>query len=158
MRRLAMCCIAVLLVTTAGCRKEEERRGAREQIRETGSDARQTWDRAWSRVAEVGDRTAEAGEYAIERTKEGAIRVYRKTELVAGETAAKLEDAAVATEVKTKLAVDPHTKARTIDVDAKDGVVTLSGKVSSALEASEAVRIATGTKGVTEVVSNLTWN
>src|SRR5262245_2323250 len=65
-------------------------------------------------------------------------------------------DAGVTTSVKTRLATDDQVKARNIDVDTKNHVVTLTGQVQSSQEKTKAVDIARRTSGVTDVVDNLT--
>lgn len=64
-------------------------------------------------------------------------------------------DAATTAAVKTKLLADTKVGGLGIDVDTRDNVVTLSGKVRSAAERTEAVRLARTTTGVKHVVSNL---
>ena len=59
-------------------------------------------------------------------------------------------DAAITGKVKTKLLADPDVKGLAIDVDTKDGVVTLNGS------ADKAVAIAKGTDGVKSVENKLT--
>jgi hyperosmotically inducible periplasmic protein len=64
-------------------------------------------------------------------------------------------DAATTAAVKTKLLGDTKVGGLGIDVDTKDNVVTLSGKVRTAAERTEAVRLARTTTGVKDVVSKL---
>jgi len=64
-------------------------------------------------------------------------------------------DATINTAVKNKLAAEPTTSAAKIDVDTSNGVVTLSGKVPTTAEKSEAERIARNTQGVRQVVNNI---
>ncbi len=64
-------------------------------------------------------------------------------------------DAATTAAVKTKLLGDTKVGGLGIDVDTKDNVVTLSGKVKTAAERSEAVRLARTTTGVKSVVNKL---
>jgi osmotically-inducible protein OsmY len=64
-------------------------------------------------------------------------------------------DAATTAAVKTKLLGDTKVAGLNIDVDTKDNVVTLSGKVKTAAERSEAVRLARTTTGVKSVVNKL---
>ena len=66
-------------------------------------------------------------------------------------------DAGITTKVKAKLAADSAVKATDINVDTKDRIVTLSGKVDSEAAKARAVEIARGTEGVHDVVDNLTW-
>jgi osmotically-inducible protein OsmY len=53
------------------------------------------------------------------------------------------------------MALDDLVKARTIDVDTTDSVVTLTGTVESNQERERAVRLARETAGVTRVVDKL---
>jgi osmotically-inducible protein OsmY len=65
-------------------------------------------------------------------------------------------DAGVTTAVKTKMATDDTVKASEINVDTHNHVVTLNGTVGSQAEKERAVMIARNTKGVTDVVDDLT--
>jgi hyperosmotically inducible periplasmic protein len=65
-------------------------------------------------------------------------------------------DAGITTNVKSKMAVDDTVKAHEINVDTKNGVVTLTGDVDSPIAKERAVQIAKGTDGVREVVDNMT--
>lgn len=67
----------------------------------------------------------------------------------------QVDDAIITTKVKTKLIEDPITKARKIDVDTVNGVVTLTGLVDSEEEIQRAVAIAQSVPGVKRVVNNL---
>jgi hyperosmotically inducible periplasmic protein len=65
-------------------------------------------------------------------------------------------DAGVTTAVKTKMATDDTVKASEINVDTHNHVVTLNGTVGSQAEKERAVMIARNTKGVSNVVDDLT--
>src|SRR6187431_2610367 len=64
-------------------------------------------------------------------------------------------DAATTAAVKTKLLGDTKVGGLAINVDTKDNVVTLTGKVRSSAERTEAVRLASTTTGVKSVVNKL---
>src|SRR5688572_26743606 len=64
-------------------------------------------------------------------------------------------DPGVTTAVKTKLAADDTVKAYKIDVDTKEGVVTLTGTVDTAEAKTRAVEVARSTKGVVSVTDQL---
>jgi hyperosmotically inducible periplasmic protein len=66
-----------------------------------------------------------------------------------------VDDATVTATVKTKLAADDRTPATTINVDTKDGVVTLKGTVESQEAKSRAETIAKGVEGVKSVRNEL---
>jgi osmotically-inducible protein OsmY len=69
-----------------------------------------------------------------------------------GET---IDDSTITAKVKTELLNDPATGGLRIDVDTFKGVVTLSGRVKSAAEQNEAIRVARKTGGVKDVKSTL---
>ena len=64
-------------------------------------------------------------------------------------------DAGITTAVKGKLIADDLVKARQINVDTKDKVVTLTGQVQSQAEESRALQIARETNGVRDVVDQI---
>ena len=61
-------------------------------------------------------------------------------------------DPGITTAVKTKLAADDTVKATDINVDTKNGVVTLKGEVPSAAAKTRAIELAKATDGVRDVV------
>lgn len=67
-----------------------------------------------------------------------------------------VDDAGITTKVKMKLANDDLVSALKIDVDTKDGMVTLTGTVKSELEARRAIELAESVEGVKRVTSVLT--
>jgi hyperosmotically inducible protein len=67
-------------------------------------------------------------------------------------------DAGITTNVKTKLAADDTVKAYQVDVDTRNGVVTLSGDVETTAAKEQAIRIARGTGGVRDVIDQLRVN
>ena len=64
-------------------------------------------------------------------------------------------DSGITASVKSKLIADELVKARTINVDTQDKVVTLTGTVQSPIEESHAIEIARNTNGVEEVVDKM---
>ena len=74
----------------------------------------------------------------------------------AGDSAQPMSDSWITTKVKAELVKDKMTKARHIEVDTANGVVTLSGTVNSDDERAKAEQDARGVKGVTDVANNLT--
>ena len=64
-------------------------------------------------------------------------------------------DAGITTNVKTKLAADDTVKAYQVDVDTRNGVVTLSGDVETTAAKEQAISIARGTDGVRDVIDQI---
>jgi hyperosmotically inducible periplasmic protein len=67
-------------------------------------------------------------------------------------TACAQTDPGITTAVKSKLAADDTVKATDINVDTKNGVVTLKGEVPSAVVKTRALELAKATDGVRDVV------
>jgi hyperosmotically inducible protein len=64
-------------------------------------------------------------------------------------------DAGITTNVKSKLVADDLVKARQINVDTQDKVVTLTGEVRTEAEESRALDIARATDGVRDVIDQI---
>jgi hyperosmotically inducible periplasmic protein len=64
-------------------------------------------------------------------------------------------DVGITTSVKAQLAADELVRAREINVDTKDRVVTLTGVVQTAAEETKALEIARNTDGVANVVDSI---
>jgi hyperosmotically inducible protein len=101
-----------------------------------------------------------AGRIDVERAKEAGAKIGDKTAEAARATAqdAKeaLDDGALTAKIKAKMALDDTVKALDINVDTRDGAVTVRGKVRSAAERDRALQLARETNGVRRVVDQLT--
>lgn len=64
-------------------------------------------------------------------------------------------DAGITTSVKSQLVADELVRARNINVDTRERVVTLTGEVRSAEEEAQALQIARNTNGVADVVDQI---
>jgi osmotically-inducible protein OsmY len=102
-------------------------------------------------VAQVDDR--------LVVQPEGAVATTGTT---ARDTAAKLQDTIddvrITSTIQSKYFLDDLVKGRRIDVDTRQGVVTLRGDVASESERSQALLLARNTDGVTRVEDSLTVN
>src|SRR5262245_44334760 len=76
--------------------------------------------------------------------------------LAVATVACSQSDAGITTAVKSKLAADDTVKAYQINVDTKGQIVTLNGKVDNPRARTRAIEVAKATKGVLDVVDNLT--
>ena len=69
--------------------------------------------------------------------------------------ATKVSDDKIYDDVKIKLATDSVVMAIDFDIDVKEGVVTLSGKVRTQKQKERAERVTKKVKGVAKVVNKL---
>lgn len=115
-------------------------------------------DRTGEEVRSVGNRISDQLESwnlspdNIRRELAETGRVIRNKALVAG---ARIDDARIVSVVKAKYVLDDTLKALDINVDCRDGNVTLRGRAPSAEAIGRAVALALETDGVTEVNSEL---
>ena len=65
------------------------------------------------------------------------------------------DDTSITSKVRSQIQADAKLKPMNIKVDTKDGVVTLSGTVSSQDMKEQAHQIAASTPGVANVVDNI---
>ena len=79
-----------------------------------------------------------------------------KTEKAIEKTKDAIDDSVITTKIKTEYAKDKTVSMLKISVNTDPkGVVTLSGDAKSKAEADQAVKIAKGVKGVTEVKNEI---
>lgn len=106
-------------------------------------------ERAGAQVRqETRDATASAGA--------AANKAGDETRAMGATAGDKVDDASITAKVNAELAKDKDLSAIRIDVDTKDGVVTLSGPTPSATARERASEIARNVKGVTSVNNQLT--
>jgi hyperosmotically inducible protein len=116
----------------------------------------------WSSSEPLPDRDAiaTAGRTAAERAKDAGARIGDKTAAaakeVAQETKDALSDGALTGKIKAKMALDDFVKASDVNVDTKDGVVTIGGTVRTAAERDRALKLARETNGVKQVIDRIT--
>lgn len=87
----------------------------------------------------------------IARETKGVVRVVN--DLVVGRRSfgERIDDASIVTKIKAKLTGSSEVNPLNVDVDSKEGVVTLSGRVETPQARRAAGRLARNTKGVREV-------
>ena len=88
--------------------------------------------------------------------KEGGTEAGQQVAHGAKQVGEKIEDASITSAIKMKFANDELVSASKIDVDTKDGHVTLTGSVASEAEATRAIELGRSVDGVKSVHSNLT--
>jgi len=103
--------------------------------------------------AGCGDRSST--ETAGQKLDRNVEKVASATDRATTQAAVAVDDAAITTKVKTAVLAEPGLKTLQIDVDTKNGVVTLSGTVDSPTLKERATQIAQNVSGVRSVVDNL---
>ena len=154
MNSLAIAAVAALAaVALAACDRETT-----QQARRDAADAGKKVERALERT---GDKIADATRKATAEVKETAAEARAgasnaTAEAKASDTGRTLSDAAITASIKTDYLKDPDLSVLKIDVDTKDGVVTLNGMANTADGRKRAEQIAGAIKGVKEVRNHLT--
>jgi hyperosmotically inducible periplasmic protein len=92
---------------------------------------------------------------AASKTERAARNAADDTRSMGAAGAAKVSDSTITTKVNAALAADKDLSAVKIDVDTKDGVVTLTGPAPSAAAREKATDVAKNVKGVTSVNNQL---
>ena len=83
-------------------------------------------------------------------------KVAAATERAADKTATVIDDATITTKVKAAVLAEPGLKTLQINVDTKDGRVTLAGTVDNAELKQRATQVAGAVEGVKSVSDQLT--
>jgi hyperosmotically inducible periplasmic protein len=116
--------------------------------REAAADARERTANATSRM---GDATSQMGAGATEPARDTSIPAPGSPARVGD----RMDDMQITTRVNAGLAADRNLSAMRIDVDTKDGVVTLMGTAPSATAKARAAEIAREIRDVRSVNNQL---
>jgi len=133
--------------------KEESAKSAKETTAETKALANEALKKTEAKSQELVEKTK-----AIPQTiKQGIEDKYVYTKEVANKSYKKsknvVNDTMILSAIKYAYLMSSEIHSMKIDVDVKNSVVTLFGKVQSSHEAQEAMQIALSTKGVAAVKS-----
>jgi hyperosmotically inducible protein len=155
---------AALVLGLAACDRADERtaathesatsqtevaRDSRAQTRETAREAREeTREAARETRKDAREATATAGA--------SMDRAAQDTRAMGAAAANKVDDASITAKVNAALAADKELSALRVDVDTRDGVVTLSGPAPTAGAKERAAELALKVKGVASVNNQLT--
>jgi len=82
-------------------------------------------------------------------------KMAASTDRTTAKAAAAIDDATITTKVKTAVLAEPGLKTLQIDVDTKNGVVTLAGTVDTPALKERAQQVAQAVTGVKSVDNNL---
>jgi osmotically-inducible protein OsmY len=132
----------------AGCQKTQ----VDEQVQE---DANRAAEEARQAASTAAEETKEAVAKAGEAVEQGMEKAGAAAETGMARAAEALDDGAVTAKVKARLIADPEVTALEINVDTKDGVVTLTGTAATQALKEEAGKLAAGTEGVKSVKNDI---
>jgi hyperosmotically inducible periplasmic protein len=106
-------------------------------------------------AAGCGERSTEKVSSTVDRT---TTTIAANTEQAADKAATMVGDAAITGKVKAAMIAEPGLKSMQIDVDTKNGIVTLTGTVDTALDKERALQLAQTVNGVVSVVDRMSLN
>lgn len=145
---------AALAMGLAACNKNDDRTAGQKldsAIAKTDAAA----DEAKAKAAAAADDAKAAADRAGADVRAGASDLAASASAAASAVGDALDDASITASVKAGLAKDPDLSALKIDVDTKNGTVTLQGPAPTAAAKDRAAAIARETKGVTGVANLL---
>ena len=128
------------------------------QARQDAANAGQKVERALERT---GQKIADASRQAVTEVKQAGAEIKNTTiaathDVRSTDTGRVLSDTAITASIKTDYLKDPDLSVLKIDVDTKDGVVTLNGLAGTEEGRRRAGQLAGAIKGVKEVRNHLT--
>ena len=156
---------AALVLGLAACGRADDRTAATHEsaTSQTEQVARDTREQTRETAREAREETREAAREARQDAREATAsadasidRAARDTRAMGAAAANKVDDAGITAKVNAALAGDKELSALRIDVDTRDGVVTLSGPAPSASAKERAAELALKVEGVASVNNQLT--
>ncbi len=129
--------------------------GDRNDDRTVGQKVDAAVERTEQAAANMKDEARQGMANAESEARSAGNTVGEKAARMGETIADKVDDATITASVNADLARDPDLSAIRINVDTKDGVVTLTGPAPSASAKDRAADIARGVKGVASVNNNL---
>lgn len=144
----ALTCALVAMAVLSACGKKDDGQTVGQKI---DSAVTSTEQAATEARAKAETSMAKAGETVKDATQKAEASGSKTAESMAG----KIDDMAITASVASGLAKDAELSAIKIDVDTKNGIVTLYGPAPSAAARDRATTIAKSIKGVSSVDNKL---
>ncbi|MES2400633.1 MAG: BON domain-containing protein [Pseudomonadota bacterium] len=136
----------VLLMALGACGKKDETVG-------------QQLDSAVAKTEQVASEAKAKTEASMEKARAAMKNTTQSAEASGSKTAdamsAKIDDAVITASISAELAKNPELSAIRINVDTRNGVVTLNGPASTTAAKEKATTIAAAVKGVNSVDNKL---
>jgi hyperosmotically inducible protein len=145
--------VALSVLALAGCDRQST-----EQAKRDATDAGRKVESALERTGEkIADATRKAAaEVKATASEARTDATHASSEAKSSDAGRVLSDSAITASIKTDYLKDPDLSVLKIDVDTRDGVVTLNGMAGTDEGRKRAVQLAGAIKGVKEVRDHLT--
>ena len=162
---ITLSCLAMLLALGACSRTDDRTAGQKldaaiaktdQAAQEAKVETQAAVVKAEDAMKKAAESTKAAGANAVQEFKDAGTKVGQATSNTGAEASGKLDDAAITAKVNAGLAADKDLSAIRIDVDTRDGVVTLTGPAPTAKAKARATEVAMHVKGVSSVNNRLT--
>ena len=139
--------------TTVGQKIDNALDKTQQKLSEAGQKTEQKLDEAGQKISAATDRAVASTKEAATDVKNATIATANdvRTEVNTGQTGRAIDDTAITASVKTDLLKDPDLSVLKIDVETRDGVVTLNGLAGNLDARKRAEKMASSVKGVREV-------
>jgi hyperosmotically inducible protein len=145
---VTLACAVTLLGSLAACSKTDDGKTVGEKIDAAVTKTEQLATDATNTAKSSMDNAGSAIKSDTRKAEDSSQKM--------GETvSAKVHDMAITASVSSELAKDTDLSALKIDVDTRDGKVTLSGPAPNAAAKEKATALAKGVKGVSSVDNKL---
>jgi hyperosmotically inducible protein len=148
LRPLAIASAVALALALSACGKQDDGKTAGQQL---DSAIAKTEEAAAQAKAKAQSEMASAGA-AMKNATQGAESSGKDMAAKAGE---KIDDLTITTTVTAGIAKDPDLSALKINVDTRDGAVTLNGSAPTETAREKAATLAKAVKGVNSVDNKL---
>lgn len=122
----------------------------------TACDNPGSGERLGEKIDNSAERTEEKLDNMADRTENKLDRMGEKIEDKTAQLGTSIDDATITAKVKSAILAEPGLSALQINVDTKNGIVTLSGTVDGVDHREKANAIASSVAGVNRVENNLT--
>lgn len=136
----------LILTALAGCNKTDETVG--QKVDSAVAKTEQVAGEAKAKTEASMGKAGDAMKNATQSAEASGSKVMKSI-------GAKIDDAAITASISADLAKDPDLSAIKINVDTKNGVVTLNGPAPTAAAKDKATTIAKAVKGVSAVDNKL---
>jgi osmotically-inducible protein OsmY len=130
----------------------------KETIKENAPKVEEKLNAAGEKIAAATDKVVEKTKEVARDAKDTTVTTTQevRNDVKSGDAGRAMSDTAITASIKTDFIKDPDLSVLKIDVDTKDGVVTLNGLAGNEAARQRAEKMAQSVKGVKEVRNFLT--